>query len=320
MTLIVTPQNWRQIWPNAPKEVIAAFAAKPQVMAAAGITATRQRLLYFTSNIEHECGGFTIRNLTENTGYTAARMVAVWPNRFHSVADVQRRFGTSPGWQLEAFDEIYGSRMGNRPGTHDGSLFIGRGGPQVTGRDGYASVGKAAGLDLVSDPTRASQFDLQPEVCAAFWSWKNLNHFADAGDFLGCVKIWNGGTNGLADRRALMSGNDPIIARLSIARDTTSAVNDIAAPTIVPAQSPVTDDMHWVQAALNALHVDGTPLKVDGVYGRGTRAAVKAFQQKHGLKKVDGVPGEKETIPALHKAIADAGVEVVIEPQQHEEA
>jgi len=29
------------------------------------------------------------------------------------------------------------------------------------------------------------------------------------------VKAWNGGTNGLADRKIAMAGNDPIIKRLS---------------------------------------------------------------------------------------------------------
>jgi predicted chitinase len=301
MTLLLTPQNWRQIWPNAPQEVISAFVAKPEVLAAAGITATRNRLLYFTSNIEHECGGFTIRNLTENTNYTAERMAAVWPGRFRSAAAVRAKFGTAPGWQLKAFDEIYGDRMGNRPGTHDGSLFIGRAGPQVTGRDGYASVGKVAGLDLLTDPTRASKFDLQPEVCAAFWSWKNLNHFADAGDFLGCVKIWNGGTNGLADRRTLMAGNDPVIARLSIARDTASAVNSITAPSIVPADSPIVTDTEWMQRSLNTLGAKPS-LDEDGSYGSSTKKAVKDFQAHHAGLTVDGIAGQK-TIAAIQSAL-----------------
>jgi putative chitinase len=53
-----------------------------------------------------------------------------------------RKIRHRAGWQQRAFDDIYGKRMGNRPGTRDGSRFIGRGGPQVTGRDGYAEVGK----------------------------------------------------------------------------------------------------------------------------------------------------------------------------------
>lgn len=49
-------------------------------------------------------------------------------------------------------------------------------------------------------------------------------------------------------------------------------------------------DTRWLQDALNRLHVDGTPLTIDGSYGRRTRAAVRAFQAAHGLD-ADGLAG-----------------------------
>lgn len=237
--LKLTPEALRLIFPNAPQAVIDAFNAKQDVLTKAGINATKTRLAYFFANIEHECGGFTIRNLTENINYTAERMAQVWPNRFSSAAAVQSKYGTAPGWQTKAFNDIYGSRMGNRPGTSDGSLYIGRGGPQVTGRDGYTEVGKRAGLDLVGKPELASRLDMQPEICAAFWTWKNLNRFADAEDFLGCVKIWNGGTNGLADRKQLMAGNDPLIRKLTSVNDIMPAIEPLK-PSPVITVPPVT--------------------------------------------------------------------------------
>lgn len=212
--LKLTYQAMRLMFPNAPDAVLDAFVRKQDILTDKGINETKTRLAYFFANIEHESGGFTIRNLTENINYTAPRMAAVWPNRFHSAQDVRNRYGTASNWQLKAFDDIYGNRMGNRPGTSDGSRYIGRGGPQVTGRDGYAEIGKRIGVDLVANPEKASDFELQPEICAAFWDWKGLNSFADRNDFVGCVKRWNGGTNGLADRRQLMAGNDPIIRKL----------------------------------------------------------------------------------------------------------
>jgi predicted chitinase len=210
----LTPEALRAILPRAPQAVIDAFIAKQGLLTKAGINATRARLSYFFANIEHECSGFTIPRLTENINYTAERMAQVWPNRFVNAAAVRAKYGTSPGWQTKAFDDIYGNRMGNRPGTSDGSLYIGRGGPQWTGRDGYAALERLTGIPAVAKPETASQLDMQPEVCAAFWTWKNLNRFADAGDFLGCVKAWNGGTNGLADRKQLMAANDRIIGKL----------------------------------------------------------------------------------------------------------
>lgn len=233
----LTGAAMRQMFPDAPQEVLDAFVRKQSVLTAAGINKTRDRLAYFFANIEHECGGFTIRNLTENINYTAERMAQVWPNRFNSAAAVRAKYGTATGWQRKAFDDIYGNRMGNRAGTSDGSLFIGRGGPQVTGRNGYEEVGKRAKLDLVNNPELACKYDVQPEVCAAFWDWKQLNIKADAKDFEGCVRLWNGGTNGMADRRALMAGNDPIIRRLAAVDALKPVVNDLPAPKPAP---PVT--------------------------------------------------------------------------------
>lgn len=295
--LSVTANDWRAIFPRAPIDVILAFE-KSKALDKAGVTLNRTRLAYFCANVEHECGGFTIPKLTENINYTAARMAAVWPNRFKSAAAVSARFGTAPGWQMYAFDEIYGNRMGNRPGTHDGSTFIGRGGPQVTGRDGYQNVGRLAGIDIVNHPDAAGTYVTQPEICAAFWTWKGLNAFADRGDFLGCVKAWNGGTNGLADRRSMMSGNDPIIARLAVARDATDAVNAVDA-TLVPAVSPITNDVQALQKALNSLGAK-PPILPDGIYGSMTKKAVRAFQAAHGLTP-DGIAG-----PKTEKAIAAA--------------
>lgn len=232
----LTKEALRAIFPRAPQSVIDAFVSKQDLLTKAGINATRVRMAYFFANIEHECGGFTIPNLTENINYTAARMAQVWPNRFDGAEDVQRRYGTSPGWQKRAFDDIYGNRMGNRPGTSDGSTYIGRGGPQWTGRDGYAALERLTGLPAVAHPEKASQLDLQPEICVAFWTWKNLNRFADAGNFIGCVKAWNGGTNGLADRQHLMAGNDPIIKRLEVVESIAPTLGEESSPA--PVQKP----------------------------------------------------------------------------------
>ena len=191
----------RAIFPQAPDTIIDAFVDKQGVLSEVGVNQTRQRLAYFFANIHHETAGFTIKGLVENINYTAARMAQVWPNRFKSAAAVQAKYGNAAGWQRKAFDDIYGNRMGNRPGTNDGSAFIGRGGPQITGRDGYEQISKRIGVDLVASPELASRHDLQPDICAAFWGWKGLNRYADAGNFIGCVKLWNGGTNGLADRQ-----------------------------------------------------------------------------------------------------------------------
>jgi putative chitinase len=203
----------RAILSNAPDVIINAFVEKQGALTTVGLNRSRQRLAYCFANLHAETAGFTIRNLTENINYTAARMAQVWPNRFASAAFVQTKYGTAAGWQTKAFDDIYGNRMGNRPGTSDGSRYIGRGGPQITGRDGYLEIGRRVGADLVDNPELAMSPALQPDIAAAFWDWKGMNRFADAGDFIGCVKAWNGGTNGLAERQTQLARILPILQK-----------------------------------------------------------------------------------------------------------
>lgn len=219
MTLALSFDDWRKLFPDAPDAIVQAFTDNAEVLAE--ITASRNRLAYAAANVGHECAGYTLKGLVENINYSAKRMAEVWPNRFDSAAAVQRAYGTAPGWQLAAFDDIYGNRMGNRPGTRDGSLYIGRGGPQITGRDGYAECGKRCGLDLVGNPELATLPEHQPALLAAFWNWKRLSRYADAGDFLGCVKAWNGGTNGLKDRKRRLAALMPVVAELEFAESAT---------------------------------------------------------------------------------------------------
>lgn len=106
--------------------------------------------------------------------------------------------------------------MGNKPDTSDGSTYIGRGGPQLTGRDAYAQVGSICKQKLEEKPELASSHDLQPEILAAFWTWKNLNTFAKANDFEGCVRKWNAGSIGMSDRENWKNRQALIIDRLKM--------------------------------------------------------------------------------------------------------
>lgn len=278
MPIKLTAEAVRAIFPRAPQAVVTAFVNKQDVLTKAGINATKTRLAYFFANIEHECGGFTIPNLTENINYTATRMAQVWPNRFKSAAAVQAKYGKAAGWQKKAFDDIYGSRMGNRPGTSDGSTYIGRGGPQWTGRDGYAALQRLTGLPVVDVPSMASQLDMQPEICAAFWTWKNLNRLADANDFLGCVKAWNGGTNGMADRQQLMAGNDPILKKLETVATVTTAVPEPSKPINTATTAAATAGATVGTGAIVAAHQHGiSALQILGWIGGLSVLAIAAL-------------------------------------------
>lgn len=212
----LTPDALRKIFPQAPQIYLDGLMAHKSALDKAGITATRTRLAYCLANVEHECGGFTIKNLTENINYTHARAAQIWPSRFSSAGDVAAKFGTQPGWQLNMFDSVYGNRMGNRPGTKDGSRYIGRGACQITGRDGYSEMQRRTGIPCVDKPELAAAPENQADQIAGFWAWKNMNPLADAGNFTGVVKRWNGGTIGMADRQHRMAGNASAIAALAI--------------------------------------------------------------------------------------------------------
>jgi putative chitinase len=213
----LTAAAMRRMFPHAPAAIFADLPEWQKQFDAAGITATRTRLAYCCANMAQETGCFTIRNLTESIAYSATRACQVWPNRFRSPDDCYRKIGSYPGdpqFGRKLIDSVYGGRMGNRPGTGDGSRFIGRGAPQVTGRDGYRNVGRRCGLDLENTPELAAAPENQAKVMAAFWTWKNLNAKADVGDFRGAVRVWNGGAVGLAERQRYLARFMPIIKAL----------------------------------------------------------------------------------------------------------
>jgi putative chitinase len=108
--------------------------------------------------------------------------------------------------ELRYFEEIasgeqYEGRgdLGNvRPG--DGVRYKGRGPIQLTGRANYRAAGRALGLDLEGEPTRAADVDVGFRVAAWYWTTRGLNALADAGDFREITRRINGGFNGLAQR------------------------------------------------------------------------------------------------------------------------
>ncbi|WP_375769047.1 LysM peptidoglycan-binding domain-containing protein [Archangium gephyra] len=90
--------------------------------------------------------------------------------------------------------------LGNtQPG--DGVRFKGRGPIQLTGRANYRAAGKALGIDLENNPKRAADPDVGFRTAAWFWNTRNLNSYADSGNFKEITRRINGGYNGLADRQ-----------------------------------------------------------------------------------------------------------------------
>ncbi|TVZ38125.1 putative chitinase [Alteromonadaceae bacterium 2753L.S.0a.02] len=97
--------------------------------------------------------------------------------------------------------------LGNtEPG--DGKRFKGRGLIQLTGRANYAAYSEHANLDLLTRPNEhlvSNNPVYALDVSLWFWDKHALNALADEDDVEAITRKINGGTNGLADRKAYLA-------------------------------------------------------------------------------------------------------------------
>lgn len=84
----------------------------------------------------------------------------------------------------------------------DGVRYKGRGPIQITGRANYQKFGRLIGIDIEETPDLAANPSIGVLLALEYWRDRKLNALADADDVVGITKKINGGTNGLADRRA----------------------------------------------------------------------------------------------------------------------
>lgn len=307
MTVTLTQELMRRIFPKMSANQAQIFVNKQNVMAE--ILASSKRFALCCAHVQVETAGFNnaiVHNLTENTAYSAKNVVANWPHRYPSVAAVQSHFGTGPDWQRNLFDEIYGyepdgktPRMGNRPGTHDGSTYIGRGAPQITGRDGYATIGKMIGVDLVNQPELAASPDLQPDIIAAFWKWKKLSPVADLGNIVLSRKLWNGGKIGLD----VVQKNYPRFLKIIEDYNPTSAAR---ADVIIAPTAKVDENLRTIQQDLISLGYYEIG-KSDGQFGGKTQGAIKAFFTDRGM--IDVISNYPDCAGVLNNSINAALLE-----------
>ncbi|MGP5931611.1 glycoside hydrolase family 19 protein [Corynebacterium glyciniphilum] len=118
-------------------------------------------------------------------------------------------------WGPTAAQRTYDGRMGNRRGTDDWSRFRGHGWIQVTGRDNHTACSRwahAQGLVPTADFFVTSPEKLGNDQYVGIgpaWYWTaarpNLNSLCDADDLSAVTIAINGGTNGIADRRARLA-------------------------------------------------------------------------------------------------------------------
>jgi putative chitinase len=128
-------------------------------------------------------------------------MMAVWPSRFPTTASAAP-YAHNP---RALANKVYNGRMGNRRGSDDGWNFRGRGAVQTTGRDGYARLAAATGLDLVARPDLVIDPAHFLECGVADFVLCGCLPYARKDDLRGVTKRLNGGYIGLSERRAWVS-------------------------------------------------------------------------------------------------------------------
>jgi putative chitinase len=135
-------------------------------------------LAYILATARHETGG-SFGPTTENLNYTtAARIRAVWPKRFPTVASAEP-YVRAPE---KLANKVYGDRadIGNKyPG--DGWRFRGRGLAQITGRGNYAKWG------IDAHPERALQLPIATSILfdgltKGMFTGKKLSDYKDYKD------------------------------------------------------------------------------------------------------------------------------------------
>jgi putative chitinase len=190
------------LWPNGDAKIPGlreGIAASAQGVFAKYAIASPLLVAHVMAQISHECGAG--REVVENLNYTAGRMMQVWPSRFPTMAMAAPYAGNPRALA----NKVYNGRMGNAPGSDDGWNFRGRGASQTTGREGYARLAKATGLDLVHHPDLVNDPAHFLECGVADFILCGCLPFAGADDVLNVTRRLNGGTVGLAQRRAWLA-------------------------------------------------------------------------------------------------------------------
>lgn len=131
-------QELSTLYSKANNAALDGFLACEGALKTAGLLDKPNRLQFFLAQLGHESSGLTVDE--ENLDYSAARLMAVWPSRFPTLAAAQP-YAHNP---RALANKVYGGRLGNI-GPDDGWKYRGRGYIQLTGRDAIARSARLRG-------------------------------------------------------------------------------------------------------------------------------------------------------------------------------
>lgn len=155
---------------------------------------------HFIAQVGHESVGFT--KTVESLNYSVAGLLETFKK--HVTPAQARALGRSDAHaadQRQIANLVYGSRLGNRAGTDDGYNFRGRGLIQITGRSNYKACGEGLKIDLENQPATLAEDKYAALSAGWFWSYRDINRWAELDDLTQVRKLVNGGNIGIDDCR-----------------------------------------------------------------------------------------------------------------------
>jgi putative chitinase len=209
--------------------------------------------------------------LTENLNYSAKALNAIFPKYFERAGRDAQEYHRKP---RKIANVIYANRMDNGDTeSGDGWRFRGGGLIQLTGRYNYTQFAEAVDMSVEEAVEYVRTKKGALDSACWFWDTNNINKYCDNADIVGMTKRINGGTIGLEDRKkhwqhALeVFGGDWEPGKIEYE---TVKVGS-RGPTVAAVQEEL-------------------EIAADGIFGRGTEAHVKAWQEENGLTP-DGIMG-----------------------------
>ena len=238
---------------------------------------TPERVAGFIAQTAHESANYN--TLTENLNYSGKALDAIFSKHFKRAGRDATRYHRKPE---EIANVIYADRMDNGDtASGDGWRFRGGGILQLTGRYNYTRFGESLGMSAEDavDYVRTKAGAIE----SACWFWKenSVNRYCDKSDIVGMSKRINGVSIGLADRKKHYAHALEVLGgHYELGED-----NDDEKYNLVRRGSKG-GTVKKLQEALG--------LDVDGDFGRGTEAALKARQTENGCTP-DGI-AEPQTL------------------------
>lgn len=257
------------------REVAEWYQALCEILPKYDIT-TPERVVGFVAQCAHESNNF--RTLEENLNYSVDALLRVFPRYFRPPNGRNPQlYARNPERianyvYMDRYRTSAGALGNTQPG--DGWRFRGRGIKQITGRNNFAAFGRTVGMTADQAVAYVATPKGAIESACWFWSTRNLNRFADRRDIDGMTRVINGGTIGLADRRARWNRGLEIVRNAGLAPQPSPQpsppLSGTAKVDCVLRRGNRGPEVARVQRALG--------ITADGIFGPGTERALRQWQ------------------------------------------